>query len=983
MSLISITQEQDDYAKKAVEDIKLKSKLTSLTNLYKATNKRIKAQLAEAIRIASASYKSEVLILKSLKRLYLKDVAKLKARLEYKIAQEKQSVNLIDGQDVKSELSYAIEQEQLEVLIFNKNTQQENIKNLKKLNLLATLDKNNLLNIRKYKEEYAKAVENLKEKYFFASDSRRNKSIKQIQKLKEILHLDLQRIKLETKVKLLQNKTWYINAIKQAKENYKLALNFIKQNDIYLNSYGEPVSEIIGLNEQINLIKSKKFNDVIQESEHKNSLRSSLIKKFNATKSQINNIVERFLKNEEDNLPLVIKAHNDFFAYKQIVTSNLSKNQIQLIINSLKQANLKNLSLYQAKDLDSIRLQFEKGEFDILSEEIINSKENEKYIKLLSLSALKIKKYIKTINFAHTEKLIELTLNYNTYLEKVKIIDQFEQSRQLIKSKLVNRFPDKQKIKKQQELLKRNYIKNVQRIKESNLTKEAKRNKLTELKFKFKMACRSMILNDEYYSLKDRLRFSFLEEKRQLDKIQKVNETTIDDEMKKVPTKAKEGSALLASVASFFFPGIGQIINKEWLKGSLFLLITFILYTIFVPYIFGAYPLPQSIEIPNVLNGIFGFGHLSPSIDIGGGFGVNYHDPRIRIIEGIISIIFIVFWILIVLSSSIDAYKSGRLRELGYRWKNNRDTIKFLKGQGLPLLFSLPAFIMIMFIVILPLIATILIAFTNYGVKGHQPPSNPLNWIGFDNFKDLFTGSAGRSFGYVTSWTLIWTFSVTIITIIIGTSLALIVDNPRTKAKKLWSLIFILPWSVPAFATILFFKAAFIGAGTQTYYNEFFNSSVEFSSNYHIMRILLISIQVWLGHSYVFLLVSGIKKGISEDLYEASSIDGASQHQKFSKITAPLILQQIAPLLIGQFLFNFNNFGLIFMFSGGAPQPSEFIGEGSPGATDIIISLIFKITTAENAKIGLASAFTLIMSVFIVGLSLIMFLRTKAFKKEE
>ncbi|MDJ1646687.1 carbohydrate ABC transporter permease [Mycoplasma phocimorsus] len=981
MSLISVLQQNDNKTTKAVKDIKIKEKIISLTNHYKSVKKRIKTDLKEKNRIASTEYKNEILVLKSLKRLYWNEVKKQKAKLEYKIAQEKALVKIIDGKNVELELKNAIEKNQLETLIFSQSNEQENINSLKELSSKALLNTQNKDRIKKYKQEFQMEIKNLKEKYFYAEESRKNKTIKLIKKLKEKLNLELKQIKKENKLSLIENETKYKNAILNAKKDYISALHFIRNNDIYLNSYGDPVSEILGLKEIISLVKSKKFNDILNISEIKNTKRNAIVKKFNITKSQINNIVERFQVNEEKYTNDLILAHNSFFIYKKILIENLTEERIILLLNDLKKANSQFISLNNFSGLDSIKTQYENGDFDIEFIEITTK--NKKFFKELKSAALKIKKCIKTINFTQAEKLIELTLNYDTYLEKAKIMDRFAQNREIIKSKLESKVPNKDKIKNQQHILLNDYREKVLWVKNSDWTKEAKKNKLEELKFKFKTSFRAVILNDEYYSLKDRLRFSYLEEKRELDKVQKINETTIDDEIKKIPTKAKKGSASLATIASFLFPGIGQIINKEWLKGGIFLIISLILYIILVPYIFGAYPLPQTVEISGVLNGIFGFWNLSPSIDIGGGFGINYHDPRIRIIEGIISIIFIVFWILIAISASADAYRSGKLRELGYRQKNNRDTIKFLKGQGLPLLFSLPAFIMIMFIVILPLIATILIAFTNYGAKGHQPPSNPLNWIGFDNFKDLFTGSSGRSFSYVTSWTLIWTFSVTIITIVVGTLLALIVDNPRMKAKKLWSLIFILPWSVPAFATILFFKAAFVGAGTQTYYNEFFHSNVAFASNYHIMRILLISIQVWLGHSYVFLLVSGIKKGIPEDLYEASSIDGSSQQQKFSKITAPLILQQIAPLLIGQFLFNFNNFGLIFMFSGGDPQPSEFIGEGSPGATDIIISLIFKITTAENAKIGLASAFTMIMSVFIVGLSLIMFLRTKAFKKEE
>ncbi|WP_408632420.1 ABC transporter permease subunit [[Mycoplasma] mobile] len=143
----------------------------------------------------------------------------------------------------------------------------------------------------------------------------------------------------------------------------------------------------------------------------------------------------------------------------------------------------------------------------------------------------------------------------------------------------------------------------------------------------------------------------------------------------------------------------------------------------------------------------------------------------------------------------------------------------------------------------------------------------------------------------------------------------------------------------------------------------------------------VILIQIWLGHSYIFLLISGVKKSISNDFYEAASIDGASKWKQFVKITAPIILVQILPLLIGQIVFNFNNFGVIFLFNGGGPAVGQSLA-GSPGATDIIISLIFKLTTTAPNRIALASAFTLLVSVFIVVISSIVFIRSKSFKEK-
>lgn len=123
----------------------------------------------------------------------------------------------------------------------------------------------------------------------------------------------------------------------------------------------------------------------------------------------------------------------------------------------------------------------------------------------------------------------------------------------------------------------------------------------------------------------------------------------------------------------------------------------------------------------------------------------------------------------------------------------------------------------------------------------------------------------------------------------------------------------------------------------------------------------------------------GVKKSISSDFYEAASIDGATKVRQFLKITAPIILAQIMPLLIGQIVFNFNNYGIIWMYNGGGPFIEAL--PGGPGSTDIIISFIFRLSTGGTQnRVALASAFTMFVSLFIVTISAIGFVKSKSFK---
>ena len=95
--------------------------------------------------------------------------------------------------------------------------------------------------------------------------------------------------------------------------------------------------------------------------------------------------------------------------------------------------------------------------------------------------------------------------------------------------------------------------------------------------------------------------------------------------------------------------------------------------------------------------------------------------------------------------------------------------------------------------------------------------------------------------------------------------------------------------------------------------------------------------QTWLGFPFVFAMTTGVLQAIPDDLYEAATIDGASTWHKLTTITLPLVLYSIAPILITQYTFNFNNFNIIYLFNNGdlrwlVPMPAAPTS-WSPGST--------------------------------------------------
>lgn len=99
-------------------------------------------------------------------------------------------------------------------------------------------------------------------------------------------------------------------------------------------------------------------------------------------------------------------------------------------------------------------------------------------------------------------------------------------------------------------------------------------------------------------------------------------------------------------------------------------------------------------------------------------------------------------------------------------------------------------------------------------------------------------------------------------------------------------------------------------------------------------------VNLWAGFSYFMLLIMGNMTAISQDIYEAAKIDGASKAYTFRKITVPLVLYQTSPLIIMLFTHNINNFGAIFFLTGGLPKVADSTII-SAGGTDILVTWIY------------------------------------------
>ncbi|MAA63270.1 MAG: maltose ABC transporter permease MalF [Alteromonadaceae bacterium] len=244
---------------------------------------------------------------------------------------------------------------------------------------------------------------------------------------------------------------------------------------------------------------------------------------------------------------------------------------------------------------------------------------------------------------------------------------------------------------------------------------------------------------------------------------------------------------------------------------------------------------------------------------------------------------------------------------------------------------------------------------------------------GWDNYTKVITDpTISGPFLQIFIWTLVFAVCTVIFTLILGLLLANLLQWDQIRGKGFYRTMLILPYAVPAFISILVFKGLFNQnfGEINLVLENLFGIRPDWFSDPALARTMILIVNTWLGYPYMMLLSMGLLQSIPRDLYEASAMDGAGPINNLMNITFPLIIKPLAPLLIASFAFNFNNFVLIALLTGGAP---DILGASTPaGTTDLLVSYTYRIAFQDSGQnFGLAAAIATVIFLVVGALSLI------------
>lgn len=447
---------------------------------------------------------------------------------------------------------------------------------------------------------------------------------------------------------------------------------------------------------------------------------------------------------------------------------------------------------------------------------------------------------------------------------------------------------------------------------------------------------------------------------------------------------------------SYVVMGFGNITRGQILRGLLFLLleIVFIVYMVLPKG--GAYwlsMLPSLGKVAPNPHGVYN--------EVLDAYVATPGDQSFRILlYGVLTI----FFIIAVVYTWYTNIKQNKIAEQilrsGKKLKSGKDDLKSLvDDQFHKTLLALPT-VGILIFTVMPIIFMILVAFTNYSSINDGMNNGLFHWVGFENFKTMFSWDVGgvnysATFGEILLWTLIWAVFATFTNYFLGILVAMAINKKGIHLKKVWRTILIMTIAIPQFISLLYISKMFSLNGL---INGFLidlgiiepAKAIDFlgGNNPVLARLMVIIINIWIGIPYLMLIATGILMNIPADLYESAKIDGASGWKQFSKITLPYMLFITGPYLLTSFTGNMNNFNVIYLLTGGGPtNPTASGAAGNVGYTDLLITWLFKITqtgtAADGSQYYLASVIGILVFIVVGVISLVVYSVLPSVKNEE
>lgn len=281
-----------------------------------------------------------------------------------------------------------------------------------------------------------------------------------------------------------------------------------------------------------------------------------------------------------------------------------------------------------------------------------------------------------------------------------------------------------------------------------------------------------------------------------------------------------------------------------------------------------------------------------------------------------------------------------------------RNTTRDVVRNKVLLFMVLPGTLWFLFFSYLPMIGTV-IAFKEYRFSKDGFLASIVNskWVGWDNFKFLFTTNDAY---LITRNTLLYNMAFIVVGLILSVLLAVVLSEiTNKKLAKLYQTGMFLPYFL-SWVVVGYFAFSFLSS-ERGLLNEIFGSHISWYSESKYWPFILIFVYLWKAVGYNSVVYLAAIMGIDKSLYEAAMIDGASKFQQIRNITLPLlspIITIMTLLAIGKIFYA--DFGLFYQ----VPRDSGTLYS----VTNVIDTYVYR-GLKTTGEIGMSTAAGLYQSV--------------------
>lgn len=244
-------------------------------------------------------------------------------------------------------------------------------------------------------------------------------------------------------------------------------------------------------------------------------------------------------------------------------------------------------------------------------------------------------------------------------------------------------------------------------------------------------------------------------------------------------------------------------------------------------------------------------------------------------------------------------------------------------------MYLLPTVILICILLIVPICMVIRYSFFDNVIVNKNPV-----FVGLDNYKKVLTDSL---FLTAIKNTLFFVIVSIIAHMIIGMTFALLLNTRYlgNKTKGIFRVLYALPWMFTASVIAILWRMMLDPNGVINFFLTTLNiteDTIAFLGTRNIALKAVTVINIWSGYPFYMISILAGLQGISTDLYEASSLDGANAIQTYFRITIPQLKPVLLSLVMLDFVWTLQQFALIWMTTGGGPV----------NATETISTYIYK-----------------------------------------